>query len=209
MMDAGRMKFLPFFYAFRHPIYQEVEYRDLANRAMYPDCIHDLVKLRSCYKTSELEMNHQGGDFCLENKIKRLKLIAPKGRITNGMWRMLCRGLDDIEEVYNNASESLSLGDGETYKDTDLYNEIVSWRSVLRLSEMLSGTEQENVIKNIFGEPLNSDLDDFTYHVEQKMEKYWEFAYNGVPLQSIQYTKINILQEALDESDESDFEDEY
>ena len=76
MIDGGRMKFLPFFYSFNHPIYQEVEYRDLANRAKYPSCVTDLMSGASCYN------NYQVGDFCLENKIQKHKQISPKGRIT-------------------------------------------------------------------------------------------------------------------------------
>ena len=37
--DAGRYTFLDFFYAFNHPIYQEIEYRDLRNKIRYPELI--------------------------------------------------------------------------------------------------------------------------------------------------------------------------
>ena len=39
-------------------------------------------------------MNHQGGDFCLENKIKAHKLIAPKG-----MWKTLSQGLETLTTI--------------------------------------------------------------------------------------------------------------
>ena len=35
--DAGRYAFLDFFYGFQHPIYREIEYRDLRNKVIYPE----------------------------------------------------------------------------------------------------------------------------------------------------------------------------
>ena len=51
MMDAGRMKFLPLFYSFNHSVYKEVEYRDLANRAIYPQqlLLHYKIKVVTIY----------------------------------------------------------------------------------------------------------------------------------------------------------------
>ena len=42
-IEAGHYKFLPMFYRFRHPIYKEVEYRDLQNRALYPTDLKSTV----------------------------------------------------------------------------------------------------------------------------------------------------------------------
>ena len=76
--------------------YQEVEYRDLFNRT-YPNTISDVLESQSCFNISSLvPMNHQGGNFCLENKIKAHKLIAPKGKISQQMCKILSRGLDEI-----------------------------------------------------------------------------------------------------------------
>jgi len=38
--DAGRYSFLDLFYGFNHPYYQEIEYRDLRNKAICPYEIH-------------------------------------------------------------------------------------------------------------------------------------------------------------------------
>ena len=35
--SAGRYKFFDLFYAFNHPIYGEVEYRELKNKVIYPE----------------------------------------------------------------------------------------------------------------------------------------------------------------------------
>ena len=136
MIDAGRMKFLPFFYGFKHPIYQEVEYRDLFNRASYPEAIATFLEKHSCFNASKLELNHQGGDFCLENKTKRHKMIAPKGKVSNTTWRTISRGLDEIEKIQENAESMLCIDTNDRYKDTNVYNEIVAWRAVLRSSRL-------------------------------------------------------------------------
>ena len=63
-------------------------------------------------------MNHQGGDFCLENKIKRHKLIAPKGKISNDTWRTISRGLDTVEKVQKHATELLEMKDDDSYRES-------------------------------------------------------------------------------------------
>ena len=207
--DAGRMKFLPLFYAFNHPLYQEMEYRDLKNRAQYPASIKELLEQNCSFNTSTLPLNHQGGDFCLENKIKRHKLIAPKGRISNDTWFTISRGLDAIEKVYENGAKLLEIEEEDQYRDTDLYNEIVSWRAVLRSSCMLYGKAEENVTKNIYGEPLHTELDDITFKTEEKMEHYWSLAGAGTPLQNIRYQKLNKTHQNQDtELDTSDDNEE-
>ena len=35
--DAARFAFRDLFYGFNHPLYQEIEYRDLKNKAIYPE----------------------------------------------------------------------------------------------------------------------------------------------------------------------------
>ena len=147
MLDAGRMKFFPLFYAFNHPIYQEVEYRDLFNRGTYPDSISTFMKHNSCFTTSPLDLNHQGGDFCLENKIKRHKMVAPNGIVSNSTWRTIFRRVDKIEKVQENGEEILGI-----HKSRD------SWRAVLRSSGILQATEEEGFVKNIFSEPLSPDF---------------------------------------------------
>lgn len=201
MIDAGRMKFLPFFYGFNHPIYHEVEYRDLYLRALYPQEITDFMEVNSCYNRSSLELNYQGGDFCLENTIKKHKMVAPKGVVSNGTWRKISRGLDKIDAVLENASKILETGDKSEYKDADVYNEIIRWRAVLRSSDMLTNKEEEGVIKNIFSEPIPFELDDITVTVEEKMKEYWTEAASGTPLQNIRHQRLLVQYDSDEDSE--------
>ena len=86
--DAGRYKFNDMFYAFNHPIYREVEYNELRQRISFPS---EIVQLRTENITYSnvggvTRNNHEGGDFKLENQIKRIKSLAPKGRISEDIW---------------------------------------------------------------------------------------------------------------------------
>ena len=193
MIDAGRLKFLSLFYGFRHPFYQEIEYCELFNRASYPKEVLKFVNDNMSFTPSQLGANHQGGDFCLENKIKRLKMLSPKGTISNSMWKSLCRGLDQIGQVYENAAKILVIDDSEKHREIDLYDEIVSWRAVLRSSEMLQCRVEEGVVKNIYGEVLSNELDDLTLLLENKINLYWQQAKDGVPLENIKTEVISIL----------------
>ena len=68
MNNAGLLNFMETFYSFNHPIYQ-VCYQDFVNWAEFPENVHKLSKEKRTLKSSNNELNHQGGDFILENKI--------------------------------------------------------------------------------------------------------------------------------------------
>ena len=162
---------MPLFYRFRHPIYQEIEYKDLSNRSSYPDEVLELLNNNMSFTTT-LRLNHEGGDFCLESKIKKHKMIAPKGPVSNETWMRISRGLDKIDSIYKSAAAKLDLFHEDRYRQPDIYDEIVSWRAVLRSSGMLSNFEEEGFVKNIYGEPISLYLDGFTENLEEKMETY-------------------------------------
>ena len=111
LINASRMKFMDLFFAFNHPIYREVEYRDLKNRVSYPPDIRSLRDRNMSYSTSTLIGKSKGGDFMLEEKVKRQKLLAPKGPITSSTWRTISRSLDEFDEIYSAVSAFLHLKD--------------------------------------------------------------------------------------------------
>lgn len=78
--------------------------RDLKNRVSYLAEIKEIKAYRDkhmSYSTSTLNNKSQGGDFILEGKVKRQKLIAPKGPIQGKTWQMLSRALDSFDEIYD------------------------------------------------------------------------------------------------------------
>ena len=74
---------MPLFYAFQHPIYQEIESRDFVALMVYPTEIKNVLDKNLAFTTTK-ESNPADGDFWLENKIKQHKLIAPKGQSFRG-----------------------------------------------------------------------------------------------------------------------------
>lgn len=71
------------------------------------------------FSKSNLNHNHQEGDFVLEEKLKRHEMIAPKGSISKDTWKRISRSIDDIESIYVSVSKKLGLESDETYRDTD------------------------------------------------------------------------------------------
>ena len=57
-------------------------------------------------------------------------------------------------------TEKLNLLEEDRYRQVDIYNEIVTWRAVLRFSGMLSDSCDIGVSQNILGEPLSADIND-------------------------------------------------
>ena len=69
--EAGRYKFMDLFFGFNHPIYQEIEYRELSQKIVMPAEILEQRNKNLTYTISEKEGKHQVGDFILEGKVRR------------------------------------------------------------------------------------------------------------------------------------------
>ena len=74
--DAGRYAFLDFFYGFNHPLYQEIEYRDLRNKARYPSEVKKQLEENHTFSTINTTARAQGGDFILEQKVKKTENVG-------------------------------------------------------------------------------------------------------------------------------------
>ena len=86
-------------YGFKQPIYQETEYMDLENYAVYPKEIEQFLTKNMLFTTSSLEKDQQGRDFFLEGQIKRRKLMASKGDVSNKTWRQVSVRFDGTESI--------------------------------------------------------------------------------------------------------------
>ena len=106
---TGRYRFMKFIYGFNHPWYQQIEYTDLRNKASYPETIHEMRKNNLSFRLSGENMKSQGGDFILEGKIKRQKMLATKGSDDLNMWRRVSRCLNDIIIITGNINTSLNI----------------------------------------------------------------------------------------------------
>ena len=64
-------------------MYRKVECNELRNPFLYPELVKHLRQKNMCYLPTEsdkTQQRNQGDDFMLEQRIKRLKMIAPKGK---------------------------------------------------------------------------------------------------------------------------------
>ena len=127
MISAGRYKFLPFFMHFII-LFIKTEFFDLINIISLPQEVRKLLKKNMTFTSSCLEQNHEGRDFILAGKIKKHKMIAPKGPISADMWRTISREINEIEEICEKAEENLHVLKDDTYRDIDLYDKIAAWR---------------------------------------------------------------------------------
>ena len=71
---------MPLFYAFHHPIYQDIEFFDLLNTVSYTDEVKKMLFENTTFTSSDLEHNHQGGIFCLKVKLKDTKWLLQKAK---------------------------------------------------------------------------------------------------------------------------------
>ena len=155
--DAGRYSFLDFFYGFKHPFYQEIEYRDLRNKAIYPDKIRCQLNKNVTFSTSDKPTRGQGADFLLKQKIKRQKMLSPKGPVDKTTWQKISRCVDKVDKIYSNVASYFKLSEENDQRIPLLSEEILEWRAVLRHSKFLNYEDPNNVY-NIHGEVFDDVL---------------------------------------------------
>ena len=96
--------------------------------------------------------------------------------------------------ICDQANKNLQICDDESYHEADLYDEIISWRALLRESEMLSCHQEIGFARNIYKKPLHADLNDFTENVTGKM-KFWDMVAGGQPIQKNMYEYLHVTEE--------------
>ena len=206
VMLEGMLSYL-FFYGFSHPYYQEIEYRDLMNKAMYPDELKTQCDENLTFTNYDTTGKHQGGDFLLEQKIKQQKLLAPKGFVEKKTWQRISRSIDKIDVIYKNSSEHLHIG-GETKTRIILNSaEVLEWRSMIRFSSFLTYTSESNDVFNIHGEPLSEKMRDLKGNLDEEMKTFYKRHLDGECLAKISTGTIYALDDCAEI--ESDDDDEY
>ena len=162
LINSARLKFDDLFYAFNHPIYREVEYRDLKNRVLYPEQVRTLRDNNMSFNECQNVGKSQGTDFVLKGKVKRQKLLAPKGSDKASTGKVLARCLDVFDDIYSVPCERLKLKDSNSSRVTDLQAEVSTWQTVLRSSSFLNKENFGDLPKNMYGELLSADIVNLT-----------------------------------------------
>ena len=80
----------------------------------------------------------------LEQRNRRMKMMAGKGLTSKEGWQRLARSVDTVEDVLKHGMELLNMKEDDPYamKHTPLEKEIIKWRAVLRESKMLQSTNR-------------------------------------------------------------------
>ena len=196
------MTFLDMFYAFNHPIYREVEYAELKNKVMMPEVVKISRERNHTFtENTRADKSHQGGDFMLEQRVKRLKMLSPKGSMSTEMWERVSRNVDSVGEIVKTGTRLLKMEENDQYaiRFTSIEKELIKWMAHLRSFEYLY-TESEFVV-DIYGNPLNTELNGFIRNMEQYRQQYFQMALE-TELENIRYpnmtvTSNDIMEEIL------------
>ena len=168
-----------------------MEYRELRNKVLYPQTIKEMLDHNVIFTTTESMSKCQGGDFVLEEKIKKQKGIAPKGIVNSKTWQKISRSIDKVEHVIDNAKKNLGISNVNSERNILLENEIMEWRAFLRLSSFISNSKC-GFIQNIYGEKLSDDLINLTRNLTNKRKEYFTAALN-IPLENINYENLHVF----------------
>ena len=199
--DAGRMKCMDMFFGFNHPLYREIEYNELRNKVLFP---RDVEMVRDCNITfsdnsSDLRTAHQGGDFKLEEKVKSMKRMSPKGVVSTDMWLRVARIHDDVSEAVANTMTILNVNESTRIRLTNLRKELNLWRAILRNSSFLRANTDRAV--NINGVYLDQCMDDLMGEMKVKRHHYFEETLQ-TNLENIRYENLRVVSsDIMDEID--------
>ena len=140
--------------------------------------------------------NHQGGDFLLEQKVKRMKMISPKGSTASSMWQRVARNVDQVGSIVEHGMGLLQINESDEYRvrHSCIDKEVVKWRAVLRNSKYLYVAS--DFVTNIHGVALNKHLTKFTEEMKVKRELYFQMACDE-KLQHIRYECMKLHNEDL------------
>ena len=180
------------FFAFNHPIYREVEYNELRNRVIMPDIVRKTRDQNHTFtEGTGNEKSHQGGDFLLEQRVKRMKMIAPKGAMSTEMWERVARNVDPVGAIVKNGMSLLNVRENDQYsiRFTPIQKELVKWMAQLRYTGYLH--TQSDFVLDIHNNLLNSELNDFTANMSRYRNKYFEIALEK-DLENIRYPSMNV-----------------
>ena len=96
---SARTKFSALFYGLNMINYQEIDYRDLKMRVLSPPQVSEYITQNESFSTGGHPTKGEGGDFVLENKNRRIKMLLPAGVPTPNRWLRVCRSFDILDEV--------------------------------------------------------------------------------------------------------------
>ena len=159
---AGRLKFDDLFYAFRHPIYQEVEYRELRSQSSYPEQVKILRDRNLSFASTVLHDKCQGGDFILEQKIRRQKMLCPKGPVEAKVWERVSGAVDEVDAILSNSRPLSDVLEKDRKRFINISEEVFSWRCYLRESGYFHNAKLFNVPISINGHVLTDDMINIT-----------------------------------------------
>ena len=169
------------FFGFNHPIYQEIEYRDLRKKTvMHAEVLEECNK-NLTYSISEKEGKHLGGDFILEGKVRRQKMLASKGSDTEVMWRNVSRSLDGMINITKSVNNKLHIHELDGERVTSISFEVLRWRALLRHTNYLVKFAGRNLAYNMYGEPLHRGVINISENAGEKRIQYFNlWRENGV-----------------------------
>ena len=99
-----------------------------------------------------------------------------------------------LKEFVNIPMIFFGVSQEESYQNTDLHNEIVSFCAILRQVNLFSDKQSCDVIKNLYGEILLPDLDGLSEKLLDKMDMVFIIVEEGKEIQKIIYNYFKIVE---------------
>ena len=69
----------------------------------------------------------------LEQRVRQMKMISPKGIMNKEMWQRVARNIDNVDNIVQNGMNLLSMKENDPYSVRSIPSEkeIIRWRAVL------------------------------------------------------------------------------
>ena len=152
-----------------------------------------ITRKNSTFTISSAKSMHQGGDFILEGKVKRQKMLSSKGTDDEKMWRKVYRSLEYVIEVTKNVNERLTVHDIDGERYVNLTADINSLGAIIRHSTYLTSNLDKHDVYSIYGDKLSDDLINFPEKLKEKMMEYWEQIEQGVKPEKLKMKQLLVV----------------
>ena len=111
-------------------------------------------------------------------QIIQYAIVIRHNNTYENLWYIL--NFKRIYTISDHASHLLNTENKTQYRYVGLYDEVVKWRAVLRLSSYLNREGEEGNVYNIYGEILSNDVAYLSENLAERMENFWKLAEENV-----------------------------
>ena len=141
-----------------HPIYQEIEYRDLRQKTVMPSEVLEQCNKNLTYMIVWERREASAQWFHIRRKSSMPKNVGIERSDTEIMWWNVSRSLDDIINITKSVNDKLHIHELDGERVASISFEVLWWTVLLWHTNYLVKSAGRDLAYNMYDEPLHPDI---------------------------------------------------